>query len=186
MEMNVKHLPTGSANDMKIIEEIKNWKGKPKELVAFLTESIIEDRELFSQLIEILKTGSDVEKGTCADVMKHISKDKPEIVKPYIDDIIEYINYKAPRVRWGVPESIGNLSQKFPAEVTKAIPKLLVNTKDKSTVVRWCAALALSEIAKNNCKVRSELVPIIEETAKKEKNNGVKNVYLKALEAVRK
>jgi len=103
--------------------------------------------------LRILKTGSDVEKGTCADVMKHISKDKPEIVVSYIDEIIEYANYRAPRVKWGVHESIGNLSQKFPKEVEKAVPKLLLSTKDESTVVRWCAAFALSEIAKNNPRV---------------------------------
>lgn len=171
---------------MKVIEEIRNWEGKPKELVAFLTESIKKDENLFSQLIEVLKTGSDVEKGTCADVMKHVSKDKPEIVVPYIDEIIAYIDYRAPRVKWGVPESIGNLAQKFPKEVEKAVPDLLVNTKDESTVVRWCAAFALSEIIKNNPGVREELVPKIEGIVKSEKNNGVKNVYLKALKTINK
>jgi hypothetical protein len=85
-----------------------------------------------------------------------------------------------------VPESIGNLAQKFPKEVEKAVPKLLVNTKDESTVVRWCAAFALSEIIKNNPGVREELVPKIEGIIKNEKNNGVKNVYLKALKTINK
>ena len=93
---------------------------------------------------------------------------------------------KFPRVKWGVPESIGNLAQKFPTEVEKAVPKLLVNAKDESTVVRWCAAFALSEIAKNHPKVRKELVPKIEGIIKNEKNNGVKNVYLKALKTIKK
>jgi len=163
-----------------------NWEGKPKELVAFLAKSIEKDEKLFSQLIEILKTGSDVEKGTCADVMKHISKDKPEIVAPFIDEIIEYIDYRAPRVKWGVAESIGNLAQKSPKEVEKAVPKLLINTKDESTVIRWCAAFALSEIVKNNPRVRKEVVPKIEGIIKNEKNNGVKNVYLKALKTMSK
>ena len=52
-------------------------------------------------MIEVLKSGSDVEKGTCADVMKHVSKDKSEILVAYIDEIIGYINYKAPRVKMG-------------------------------------------------------------------------------------
>jgi hypothetical protein len=45
-----------------------------------LTESIEKDEKLFSQLIEFFMSGSDVEKGTAADVMKHVSQDKPEIV----------------------------------------------------------------------------------------------------------
>ena len=94
-------LPFGYVSDMKVLDDIRNWKGKPKELVAFLTERIEKDEKLFSQMIEILKSGSDVEKGTAADVMKHVSKDKPEIVVPYIDEIIEYINYKVPESEVG-------------------------------------------------------------------------------------
>jgi hypothetical protein len=152
----------------------------------FLTENTEKDEELFSQLIEILKSGSDVEKGTIADVMKHVSEDKPEIVAPYVDEIVNYINYKAPRVKWGVPETIGNMAKKYPTEVEKAVPNLLANSKDESTVVRWCAAFALTEIIKNNPKVRKELGSRIEEIVKNEKNNGVKNVYLKALRIVNK
>jgi len=171
---------------MNVTDEVKNWKGKPKELVAFLTESTEQDQKLFSQLIEILKSGSDVEKGTAADVMKHVSKDMPEIVAPYIDDLVDYINYKAPRVKWGIPETIGNMAQNYPTEVEKAVPNLLVNTEDKSTVVRWCAAFALTEIAKSNPEIRKELGSKIEEIVKNEKNNGVKNVYLKALKSMNK
>jgi hypothetical protein len=49
-----------------------------------------------------------------------------------------------------------------------------------------CAAFALSEIIKNNPSVREELVPKIEGIVKSEKNNGVKNVYLKALKTISK
>ena len=171
---------------MNVTDEIRNWEGKPKELVAFLTESIEKDEKLFAQLIEILKSGSDVDKGTAADVMKHVSKNKPDIVAPYIDDLIDFINYKASRVKWGVPETIGNLAQKYPSEVEKAIPRLLVKTKDKSAVVRWCAAFALTEIAKGNPAIRKELGSKIEEIVQNEKNNGVKNVYLKALRVMSK
>jgi len=169
---------------MNVTDEIRNWKGKPKELVAFLTESIEKDEKLFALLIEILKDGSDVDRGTAADVMKHVSKNKPKMVAPYIDDLVDYINYKTPRVKWGVPETIGNLAQKYPSEVEKAIPRLLLNTKDKSTVVRWCAAFALTEIAKGNPAIRKELGSKIEEIVQNEKNNGVKNVYLKALRSM--
>ena len=171
---------------MSIIAEIRAWKGKPKELVTFLEQRVTDDSALFAQLVDCLKNGSDVEKGTCADVMKHVTKENPEIAIPYIDELITYIDYKAPRVKWGVPESIGNTAQKFPEKVEGAIPKLLENTNDTSTVVRWCAAFALGEIVKNNPKIRRELVPKIEAIVKNEKNNGVKNVYLKALQTIRK
>lgn len=172
---------------MGIQDTIKNWNGKPKELVESLTKNILNDKKLFPQLIDILKNGSDVDKGTCADVMKHISADKPDLFLPYIDVLVEYINYKAPRVKWGVPESFGNIAKKYPKEAQKAVPNLLKNTienKDNTTVIRWCAAYALSEIAKST--KNKELIKRIEIISKKENNNGVKNVYIKALKTIEK
>lgn len=89
-------------------------------------------------------------------------------------------------MRWGCPESLGNIAQKHPDKVEKAIPKLLENLKDKSTVVRWCAAFALTEIAKYNHKKQKELVTIFNKLVKTEQNNGVRNVYVKALKEIDK
>ena len=171
---------------MNILGEIRKWEGKPKELVTFLTRSIIEDEALFQQLVDSLKTGSDVEKGTCADVMKHVTAEKPDIAAPYVDDLFGFINYKAPRVKWGIQESIGNISKKYPEEADKAVPNLLMNTKDKSTVVRWCAAYALTEIAKSSITKRVELVPVFKGFIDEERNNGVRNVYMKAMKVIEK
>ena len=169
-----------------MIVDILQSKRKPKEKVDLLVKNIIKNKELFEELIEILKKGTDVEKGTCADVMKHVTKDKPEIAAPYINEMIEYINYKASRVKWGIPESIGNMAQKFSQEVEKAVPKLFINTKEESIVVRWCAAFALTEIAKYNPKLQKELISQFNKILKKETNNGVRNVYLKALKIIEK
>jgi hypothetical protein len=121
--------------------------------------------------------------------MKHISAQKPVLLAPFIDVLLKYINYELPRVKWGVPEAIGIMSKDYPDKVAKAIPNLLKNTTDdkiNTTVIKWCAAFALSEIAKHNPKTRKQLVPIFEMIIKNEKNNGVKNVYVKALKAIEK
>ena len=163
------------------IKDILNSKMKPKERVSKIVNSIKNYISLFSELMEIFRTGSDIEKGTCTEVMKFISKDKPEIIISYIDELVDNINHKLSRVKWGVPESIGNLARKYPKEVQKAIPNILKNTKDKSTVVRWCAGYAISEIMKYNSELQDELIQKINDIIKKEKNNGVKNLYVKAL-----
>jgi len=166
---------------MTIIEDILKSKIKPKEKQLKLVGAVLNGNIKGKEFIDFFKVASDVDKGTCADVMKHVSEQKPEILAPFIDVLVEYINYKAPRVKWGVPESIGNIAKKYPDKVEKAIPKLLLNTKDGSTVVRWCAGYALCEIAKYNTRKQKELISIFSEITKKEKNNGVKNIYLKTL-----
>ncbi len=172
---------------MNKIEEILQSKIKPKEKQTKLVEAIYQKKITVKEFVEFFEAAIDVDKGTCADVMKHVSAEKPELLLPYVDVLIKHINYKAPRVKWGVPESIGNLAKKYPEKVEKAIPFLLKNTvenKENTTVIRWCAAYALSEIAKNS--KNKELIKKIQDITKKEKNNGVKNVYLNALKEIEK
>jgi len=167
---------------MSKIAEILNSKIKPKEKQTKLVEAITQKEISAKEFIAFFESAPDVDKGICADVMKHVSAQNPEILVPFIDVLIEFINYKAPRVKWGIPEAIGNLSRKYPDKVVKAIPYLLKNTaenKINTTVIRWCAAYGLTEIAKNNPKTRNQLLPIFEKMVKVEKNNGVRNVYLK-------
>jgi HEAT repeat len=166
------------------IHEILSSKMKHKEQVAAMAEMTINDDRALVELIGILRTGTDVEKGTVAEVLKFVAKDNPEMVVPYIDVLIENIDYKAPRVRWGCPESIGYLAPKYPGQVEKAIPKLLENLNDRSTVVRWCAAFALTEISKYNLDKQKELVGEFPKLVNTEQNNGVRNVYLKALKVI--
>jgi hypothetical protein len=171
------------------IEEILQSDLKPKEKQTKLVEALCGGKTKGKDFIDFFQSASVVDKGTCADVMNHVSEQKPEILAPYIDILVEYINHKAPRVKWGVPEAIGNLAKKYPDKVVQAIPYLLqntVNNKINTTVIRWCAAYGLSEIAKHNTRIQKELIPRIKEIVKKEKNNGVKNVYLKALKIIEK
>jgi len=174
---------------MNKIEEILRAKIKPKEKQTRLVTAVIQKQIPAAAFIDFFVAATDVEKGTCADALKHISASDPKILAPYIDTLLEYINYKLPRVKWGVPEAIGNLARVYPEQTARAIPYLLKNTtdnKDNTTVIRWCAAYALTEIARHNPQTRNQLLPIFEKISTIEKNNGVKNVYVKALKALEK
>ena len=166
---------------MGAVEEILQSKRKPKEKVSLLAKKVKENNKFLNQLIEYFEVGSVADKGNCIEVMEYVSQDDPKFVLPYIKFIIEHINNDAPKVKWETARVIGNVAQQFPDKVSNAIEKLFLNTKDKGTVVRWSAAFALTEIAKNNPKMQKELVPKFSEIVKKEENNGVKNVYVKAL-----
>lgn len=168
---------------MNVIEDILQSDKKHKEKINLIVNEVLNNEKLIVQLVELLKLGSDVEKGTSAEIMKFVSKEKPELLISFIETLIEFIDHKANRVKWGIPETIGNLAREYPEEVEIAIPKLWINTTHKSTVVRWCAAYALTEIGKNNARKRAELVPRFTAIIETEQNNGVKNVYLKALKS---
>jgi hypothetical protein len=168
------------------LSEVLSEKIKPKEKVDKITFMVLEEPSRIKELMQNFVEGSDVEKGTYATVMKHVSEKNPEIIEPYIEDLFDYINHKSNRVKWGIPETIGNLAENYPIRVENAIPSLLVNTKDKSTVVRWCAAYALSRIMIHNSGKRDKLLEKIDEILSQEKNNGVRNVYLNAIKRIQK
>jgi hypothetical protein len=166
------------------IEAILHSKRKPKEKVDGIINAIVSGSMPIEEFIEFFKSCSNVDKGNCADVMKHVSEKEPDKLHKYIGIIISYINYDAPRVKWGVQEAIGNLAEKYSEELDEAIPLLLKNTiesKKNTTVVRWCASYGITGIYKNNKKVRKELRKEIEDILRKENNNGVRKVYLNAI-----
>src|SRR3972149_1660567 len=124
---------------MTKIAEILQQKIKPKEKQIRLVEAVVSKKISAKDFIVFFEPASDVDKGTCADAMKHIAAKSPAILIPYIDILVNYINYKAPRVKWGVPEAIGNMAKDYPDRVVKAIPYLLKNITDdeiKTTVIR--------------------------------------------------
>lgn len=171
------------------IDEILTSQIKPKEKQIKLVDAVISGKIPIKEFIAYFESAKDVNKGNCADAMKHISAQKPGLLAPYIDILLKYIIYPLPRVKWGVPEAIGNMAKDYPDKAAKAIPYLLKNTNSdpiNTTVIKWCAAFALGEIAKYNFKTREELLPIFEKIIKNEKNSGVKNVYLKAFKQISK
>jgi hypothetical protein len=169
---------------MGAIREVLESDKKPKEKVNLLAQKIREDKKLFDQLIECFKAGSTTDKGNCIEAMETISEDQPSIILPHLDLIIENLNAAAPRVKWEAARVLGNVAHQYPAEASRAVPKLFDNIGDSGTVVRWSTAYALSEIAKADPRSRKELIPKFREILRKEKNNGVRNIYVKALELI--
>ncbi|MCL0058958.1 HEAT repeat domain-containing protein [Dehalococcoidia bacterium] len=169
---------------MTTIEEILKSKKKPKEIVELLAEALKRDKKLIAELIQCFENGTTAEKGNCMEAIEYVTKENPEFAENCLEFVIAHINCKAPRVKWEACRIIGNVAQKFPSKIQKAIPKLLENTKDKGTVVRWSAAFALTEIAKSNSEMQKELVPEFKKILERETNKGVRNIYLKYLKDV--
>lgn len=171
------------------IEPILRSTIKPKEKQTLLVEALISKDIQAKDFVLFFESASDVDKGTCADVIKNVTKSDPALLIPFIDILVNHINYKAPRVKWGIPEAIGNMAKDFPNKTEKAIPFLLQNISDdvqNTTVIRWCASYALTEIAKYNARTRKQLIPVFEKAILEENNNGVRNVYIKALKTIEK
>ena len=168
-------------------KELLRSRLKPKEKQTRLVDAVCKGQIPVREFLRFFEDAPDPDKGSCADALKHISEKRPELLRPHVEMMIPFINYRAPRVRWGIQEAIGNLAKRYPDKVATAVPRLLRNTSGNSentTVIRWCAAYALSEIVKHNPDIRKGLLPRIRKIAEKEQNNGVKGVYLRAIRSI--
>lgn len=168
------------------IEQILTSEAKPKEKVSMLTNEIKKDNKFIDEIINYFDSASTGEQGHLIESLEYISKDQPDLVVPYVDFVIAHMGDKAPRVKWECARIIANLALKFPDKAQKAIQNLLKNTNDKGTVVRWSSAFALGELAKGNVGKRKELTAKCKKLSEAEQNNGVRNVYLKALKEIEK
>jgi HEAT repeat protein len=171
---------------LSTVEEILKSKLKPKEKTTLLASSLKNDSNLIFELIEYCKKASASAKGACIEAIEYVTKEDPVFAKPALNFVFEHVNDKLPRVRMESARVIANTAKEFPAETANAVPNLLANTKDEGTVVRWAAAYALTEIAKYNKDVRKKLIKKFEKIVLLEDNNGVKNIYLKALKKFQK
>ena len=166
---------------VRLVDRLRDSELKAKELSSFLAKEVAEDRGLLESLGEDIDVLNDVEKGIMMEALEYATDVDPEVVEPVLDVVIECLRCEAPKVKWEAARVIGNIAHRFPDKASRSVPRLLDNSKHKGTVVRWSAAYALGEIAKNDKKARRKLVLEIDKILKREKNNGVKNVYLKAL-----
>ena len=170
---------------MPTIQEILKLKEKPKQKLTLLVTILNEEETALNELIKCFDKVSDSERGYLMEALEYITKENPNFGKHCLGFVIKYLNYNAPRIKWETSRIIGNVAQNFPDKIKQAIPKLLENTKDEGIVVRWSAAFALTEIAKSNSKLKRELIPEFTKILAGEKNNGVKNIYLKYLKDVK-
>jgi hypothetical protein len=166
---------------MNQINEILKSKIKPKEKSTMLVTALKNSEIPLKELIEYFQRANDSEKGYCISAITQITKDKPEYIKDYLDFILAQLDHKAPRVKWEAAETIANVSKAFPDRVIKAIPKLIEFSKGDGTVIKWSAAIGITEIAKNNPQTRKELMPFIKKMAETEAQSGVKKIYAVAL-----
>jgi len=172
-------------NGINLVDTLRNSEMKAKQLSSFLAKKLVEDAELLRDAGDDIDLLNDVEKGILMEALEYATGTGPEIAEPVLDVVIECLRCEAPKVKWEAARVLGNVTHRFPDRALKSLPSLLENAKHKGTVVRWSAAYALGEMVKHNKKAKRRLLQEIETILKREKNNGVKNVYLKALKAVR-
>ncbi|HYG16711.1 MAG TPA: hypothetical protein VEC12_13225, partial [Bacteroidia bacterium] len=132
------------------------------------------------------QTAKDALKATCIEALEYATKQNSGIAgKDVLAFATASLGSKAPRVKWESAKVIGNIAHLFPKNLDEPIRKLLDNTTDTGTVVRWSAAFALGEIIKLKTLHNKQLIPAVENISIQEEKHSIKKIYQAALKLIR-
>lgn len=156
-------------------------KGKVKTLGEWLMDGSLP----IDELLAFADGQKPVDKATCIEAIEFATRRSPDIANEILlHYVTKTLNEDEPRLKWESAKVIGNIAALFPAHLEKSIANLLPNAENNSTVVRWAAAYALSEIVKLRTENNKKLLPKIEMLRDQENDNGVKKKYLDALKKI--
>ena len=159
---------------------------KPKERTEQLSKLVSGHIISIEELILFAGNAKDPVKATCIECLEFATKTNPGIItSDALSFVINCLAEKAPRVKWESARVIGNSIHLFPGKIDAAVKKLLDNTEDQGTVVRWSAAFALSQILKLKTRINDQLIPAVQAITEHEEKNSIKKIYLAALKKIR-
>lgn len=101
--------------------------------------------------------------GDCAEVFTEVAEVNPALVTPYVDDLIPLLDHKTTRVRWETTHALALVAALVPDQIVAIIPNLLAKIeRDKSTIVRDYAVVALGEYGGSSPERAREMFPHLE------------------------
>ena len=171
---------------MDIAEIINDKALRAKQKAEALSKLLLNNKISADDLIAFAETVKDSTKATCIEALEFATKEDPNIAtKKCFHFVSSTLTDKAPRVKWESARVIANTAYLFRDKLGEAIKNLLINSEHEGTVVRWSAAVALSEIVKLKTKHNKELLPAIEAICKREEQNSIRKIYLDAIKKVK-
>lgn len=171
--------------DILIVLNDKSMKSTEKReiLIKALEDKSITIKELKAALNKTKEKKSSV----IFEAMEAMTNSDAQIADiEWLNLAVENILSESNSIKREASRIVGNISHKFPNDLGEAIEKLLLNTKDEGTVVRWSSAYALSKIIVIPKYANSELFEKLTEICDCEEENGVKSQYIKALKKASK
>ncbi len=159
---------------------------KPKERTEQIAKLITENTLNQVDLIAFAVKAKEPVKATCIESLEFATQANPGLITfDTLHFVINSLQDKSPRIKWESAKVIGNTIHLFPGDIELAVGKLLINTEDTGTVVRWSAAFALNQIIKLQTEINEHLVPAAEAIIAREEKNSIKKIYQEALKKIK-
>lgn len=152
-----------------------------KQKTRALSQWLLANVDDADQVVAFAKKAGDVDKATCLEAFEYATREVAELgSKRVFEFAAASLAERAPRVKWEAAKVVANIAHRHPRLLDKAIPGLLANAAHDGTVVRWSAARAICEIIKLGTPRNDRLIPAADALLSKERDNAIRNHYLKA------
>lgn len=172
---------------MTITEIMNNKSLKRLEKRNSIVAAMINREFDFSIIAEACESLPEKNISLLLEAIEEVSRSKEVTLEAeYLDLAEKYILSPDNSCKREASRIVGNLADKYPDNLDKAIPALLQNAENDGTVIRWASAYALSRIIMIPHYAKSPLFERISDLCAKEKESGVKNQYSKALKKAEK
>ena len=172
---------------MNIIELLKDKSFKGTERRQAVVNMIVAGELTVNEVAAIATTIGEKQIATALEAVEEVSNKRLcplgaawlQWAEPYISSENNSCRREASRI-------VGNMTAQYPDLFDEAIERLMKNTSDEGTVIRWAAAYALSRIVILDRYAKGDLYDRLIAVCDREEENGVKNQYLKALKKAAK
>ena len=151
-------------------------------------ENAIKTKDITIKEIQSTKSVIDDKRmAIVLEAMEQVMQKNPELASvEWLKFVQEFILSNSNNLKRESSRIIGNIAQLFPNDLETAIQRLMINTEDLGTVIRWGSAYAFARIIIVPKFANSELYNTLSKLCEKEENNGVKNQLLNALKKAKK
>ena len=172
---------------MDIIKLLADKTKKPLERRMEI-EELLKGGFLTIDNLAAMKDGLDEKSaGLLLEAMEAVTNNNPAIAnKKWLSFAEPYITSKNNSAKREAARIVGNIAHIVPDGLDPIIQKLIANTEDAGTVIRWSSAYALAKIILVPDYANTDLYGILTLLYDKEKDNGVKNQYLNGLKKAKK
>lgn len=172
---------------MKLIYILSDKSIKKIDARIMIIEGILNGTITIEEIVSASQELKDNKISTILEAIEEISnKGLMSLSLDYLEFAKKYISSKDNSCKREASRIVGNLAYLYPLEVRDSIPVLLDNTKDEGTVVRWGSAYALSRIILLEGYYNTDLYEKLLSICDNEKENGVRNQYIKAFKKIKR
>ena len=123
---------------------------------------ILKNPQRVNEIIGGISEAAPALLGDCIEVLTLVAEQQPELITPYADVIIPFLQHQKTRVRWETIHCLAYLAESIPGKIKNILPVIedLIR-QDESTIVRDYAVTTLGNYGKTSFQAANKVFPIL-------------------------